>query len=66
MPYIVSIHTPLPTSFLAPWPPAPVRCYGGWCDSRRVDISRPGITIAITQPFIRQGRKGYFAQYLEV
>lgn len=45
----------------------PDRCYGsGQCDSRRVDIIRPGIAIAITQPFIREGRKGHYADWLEV
>lgn len=45
----------------------PDRCYGGGrCDSRRVDIIRPGIAIAITQPFIREGRKGHYADWLEV
>lgn len=44
----------------------PDHCYRGWCDSRRVDISRPGITIVITQPYIRVGRKGNYANWLEV
>lgn len=44
----------------------PDHCYGGRCDSRRVDIIRPGITIVITQPYIRVGRSGHFADWLEV
>ncbi|KAI7842997.1 hypothetical protein COHA_003331 [Chlorella ohadii] len=44
----------------------PDRCYNGWCDSRRVDILHPAITIAITQPYMRSGRSGRFANWLEV
>ncbi|PRW45572.1 REJ domain [Chlorella sorokiniana] len=43
------------------------KCHkGGWCDNRTVDITRPGISITVSQPFVRQGRKGYFGNWLEV
>ena len=44
----------------------PDRCSNGRCVARRVDITRPGIAIAITQPWIAGWHKGSYANWLEV